>query len=136
MILFHSSDLIWATKIKGTADAIGVAARPVRTLEMLEARLADSDVTAVVVDLEAPDVALALIRHLRRADRGAREHRIRVLAYGPHVATDEFELARRAGADHVVARGAFNARMSSILSDLATPVLKPPTSGGSTETTG
>lgn len=136
MILFHSSDLIWATKIKGTAEALGLAARPVRTLEMLEARLADSDVSAVVVDLEAPDVALALIRRLRPADRGAREHAIRVLAYGPHVATDQFDLARRAGADHVVARGAFNARMSSILSDLATPAVRLPTSGGSAEASG
>ena len=136
MILFHSSDLIWATKIKGTAEAAGLAARPVRTLEMLEARLADSDVSAVVVDLEAPEVALALIRRLRPADREAREHAIRVLAFGPHVATDQFELARRAGADHGVARGTFNARMSSILSDLATPSLRPPASGGSAEATG
>lgn len=133
MILFHSADLIWATKIKGTAESLGLAARPVRSLEMLEARLADCDVTAMVVDLEAPEVAVSLISRVRPADRTAREHTIRVLAYGPHVATDQFEHARRAGADHVIARGAFNGRMSSILSDLATTPLRPPASGGSVE---
>lgn len=121
MILFHSADLIWATKIKGTADALGVAARPVRTLEMLEARLADSPVTALLVDLEAPEVAKALIARVRPPAADAPERRIRVLAYSPHVAVDDLAEARALGADRAMARGAFNSHMSSIIKDLATP---------------
>jgi len=117
MILFHAADLIWATKIKGTADALGLAARPVRTVEMLEARLADSQVRALVVDLDAPDVALALIRSIR--SRAGPSLPIRVLAFGPHVAVDDLASARAAGADSVMPRGAFNAHMPSILKDLA-----------------
>ncbi len=41
MILVHAADLLWATKIRATADACGVAVRPVRNVDMLEARLAD-----------------------------------------------------------------------------------------------
>ena len=36
-VLFLAADLIWATRIKATAEDLGVAARPVRTMEMLEA---------------------------------------------------------------------------------------------------
>lgn len=117
MILYHAADLIWATKIKTTADAAGIAARPVRSVEMLEARLADSPVVALMVDLEAPEVALALLRRVQVAAGSGRP--IRTLAYGPHVATEQFELARASGAGMVMARGALNARMSSIINELA-----------------
>lgn len=115
MILYHCADLIWATKIKGAADALGLAARPVRTVEMLEARLGDSRPTGLVVDLDASEAALALIGRARaEAGWGGR-----IVAFGPHVAVEALEAARRAGADAVMARGAFNARMSEVLRDLA-----------------
>lgn len=118
MILYHAADLIWASKIKGAADAIGVQARPVRSIEMLEARLADSPVRALLVDLEAPDLAVALIQRARQHRIGTSGAAIRTLAYGPHVATERFEAARAAGADAAIARGAFDQRMSMILRDL------------------
>lgn len=42
MILYFAADLLWASKIKLTADAIGIVCRPVRSVSMLEARLADT----------------------------------------------------------------------------------------------
>jgi hypothetical protein len=118
MILYHAADLIWATKIKGTADAIGVPARPVRTLEMLAARLADSPVRALIVDLEAPETAIELLTAVRNRDKAADGGSIRTLAFGLHVAADRFAQARVAGATTLMARGAFSARMSSVLRDL------------------
>lgn len=117
MILYHAADLIWATKIKTVAEASGFAARPVRSVEMLDARLADSPVRALMVDLEAPDVALALLRRVREQRN---DGSIRTLAFGPHVAAEWFDRARASGADLVMARGALNARMPMILKDLAT----------------
>jgi hypothetical protein len=118
MILFHSADLIWATKIKAAADALQIAARPVRNVEMLHARLADSPVRALVVDLEAPEVAMELVRAVRSRANTPGNPPIRTLAFGPHVAADRFALARAAGVDFVMARGTFAARMPSILKDL------------------
>ncbi|MFN7019929.1 MAG: hypothetical protein ACK4WH_01210 [Phycisphaerales bacterium] len=115
MILYHCADLIWATKIKGTAEALGLAARPVRTVEMLEARLGDTRPTGLVVDLEAPEVALALIGRARAEPGWAGK----VVAFGPHVAVEAMAAAKRAGADAVMARGAFNAGMPGVLRDLA-----------------
>lgn len=122
MILYHSADLLWATRIKKTGEAVGVACRPVRSLDMLKARLADSPVAAVIVDLDAPEVALELIRALRGSD--GREpldsaRSIRILAFGPHVAVDDFAAAKAAGADTVLARGAFDRSLDRFLIELA-----------------
>ena len=88
MVLYAAADLIWATKIKATADALGVACRPVRSLEMLEARLADTRPVAVLVDLDKGEDGLALIARLRDERAGEREKAIRVVAWGPHVAKE------------------------------------------------
>lgn len=66
-ILYAAADLLWATKIKSTGDALGIACRPVRNLDMLNARLADSNVVALLVDAEIGPLALDLIRTIRDA---------------------------------------------------------------------
>lgn len=126
MIVFFATDLIWATRIKGTADTLGVACRPVRTPEMLAARLADSPVRAMIVDLDTPDVALELIGRLRgweadRANDGGppATGRVRIVAFGPHMAKDDLQAAREAGADDVLPRGAFDHNLPDIMLDLA-----------------
>jgi hypothetical protein len=116
MLLYAAADLLWASKIKATADALGLPARPVRTLEMLEARLADTpDIAALIVDLDKGDDALALIARLRDARAQGRERAIRILAWGPHVAKDLLQSARDHGANEVLTRGGFDANMDDIL---------------------
>jgi len=123
MILYLAADLLWATKIKGCADLLGLPCRPVRSLDMLDARLAEqtpeAPVSAVLLDLEKPDEALAMIARLRGPGASDEERRITLLAFGPHVLTDLFQRARDAGADRVLARGALDRTMSDVLRSLA-----------------
>ena len=121
MILYSAADLLWATRIKAAADDLGIAARPVRDLAMLEARLAEGGVTGLIVDLEVFEAASALVGRLRGSDSGPREAAVRIVAFGPHVATDRFEAIRAAGADEVLPRGAFDRRLADVLSALAGP---------------
>jgi CheY-like chemotaxis protein len=114
-ILYLAADLLWASKIKGTADALAIPARPVRTLEMLEARLADTDAKALLLDLEKPDESLQMIARLRGPSATDRDRSIRLIAWGPHVAKDLLQQARTAGADEVLTRGAFDHNMQEIL---------------------
>lgn len=114
MILYFAADLLWASRIKATADALGLAARPVRTTDMLEARLADSAPAALVVDLDKPDVALALI-----AAAAGRTPKLKIVAWGPHVEKVTLQQARNAGADEVLTRGAFDHNLEEILLRLA-----------------
>jgi hypothetical protein len=121
MILYCAADLIWATRIKSTADGLGIPCRPVRNVEMLKARLADSQVRAVILDLETPGTSLAILRTLRGTPTEPAmdpDRKIRTLAFGPHVAAELFEQARAAGADRLLARGAFDRALPEILQDL------------------
>ncbi|MCC5785398.1 MAG: hypothetical protein JJU33_01705 [Phycisphaerales bacterium] len=119
MILYLASDLIWATKIKGVAEHVGLPCRPARTLEMLEARLADCEVAAVLLDLEKPEEAMAMIARLRGDGASEQDQKIRVVAFGPHVLVELFQQARDAGADEVLARGVLDRNMPEILLALA-----------------
>lgn len=118
MILYSAADLIWATRIKSTADDLGIPCRPARNERMLRDRLADSTVRAVLLDLEAPDRAWELLAILRGPDAEPGTGAIRVLAWGPHVAVDLFERARRLGADEVLTRGAFSSGLPGLLGRL------------------
>ena len=118
MIVYLAADLIWATRIKATAESLGISARPVRTLEMLEARLVDSDIAAMIVDLESPESALALIQRLKGETASRLERAIRVVAFGPHVHKELFDEARRAGADDVLTRGSFDHNLPEIMLNL------------------
>ena len=118
MICFCAADLLWATRIKSTADALGISCRPTRNLEMLEARLVDSPVRSLIVDLEA-EPGMSLIRRLRGEGAHERGKAVRIVAFGPHVAVEMFAEAKRAGADVLMARGAFAGRLPEILRQLA-----------------
>ncbi len=119
MILYFAADLLWASRIKATADALGLPARPVRTLEMLEARLADTEPVALLADLDKPETALVLINRLRAPSASERDRAIRIVAWGPHVAKDVLQSARDHGADEVLTRGAFDHNLQDILLKLS-----------------
>jgi hypothetical protein len=103
-------------------------------MEMLRARLSEGGVRGVIVDLEAGDLALEVIRGVRvhaaegaaAADRGGVPGGVGsaapaapvIVAFGPHVAVEAFAAAKAAGADRVLARGAFDRGLVEILKGL------------------
>jgi hypothetical protein len=118
MIVYLAADLIWASKIKGTADALGLPCRPVRTMDMLEARLAENGVKAFVADLVA-EPAIEMIQRARREPVAPGERPIRIVAFGPHVEREKLQQARDAGADDVLTRGHFDHHLDELLISLA-----------------
>lgn len=127
LILYFAADLLWASKIKATADALSISCRPVRSVEMLEARLADcltdpspdKVVRALLVDLDKREEAFALVRRLRDGRATSEQRKIHVLAWGPHVEKDLLQAARDVGASQVLTRGAFEHGMEARLRSLA-----------------
>ena len=119
MILYLANDLLWATRIKATAEDLGLAARPVRSVEMLEARLKDTEPTGIILDLESADVAMEILGRVRGTAASDRERAIRVVAFAPHVHVEAMEAARVAGADRVMTRGAFDGGLGRVLQDLS-----------------
>ncbi len=104
-------DLIFATKIKSTAEAAGVDVQVVATLEALSERLDGQPDALVLIDLDGsaldPVEAIALCRR--------RDLPPRTIAFSPHVRSDLLAAAATAGAGEVLARSAFVKRLPAIL---------------------
>ena len=122
MIVYCCTDLIFATKIHSTADALGIVCRPARDVEALGARLdrvddgkANDAVSAVMIDLTIGEAALDLIRQAKGHEAGPE-----VIAFAPHVEVDMLRAAEGLGADRVMPRGAFAAQLPQLLEACST----------------
>jgi len=117
MIVYCCSELIFATKVRSTAEALGVTSRPVRNAEMLTARLDQVDdgkpnapVAAVFLDLETGDHALDLLTQAKAHDPA-----LPVIVFASHVLTDLLLAAQQRGADQVLTKGAFSTQLPDLL---------------------
>lgn len=109
MIIYCCVDLIFSTKIRSTAEHLGVPARPAHNTQMLCDRLEQVDddrlndpVTAVLIDLELGNLALDMIKQVKGHDPS-----IPVATFGSHVETSVLQTAHKHGADTVMARSQF-----------------------------
>ena len=103
------SDLIFATKIRSTAAALGVEVAVVRDRAAMLLHL--DDAATVILDLNLnSDDAVELIRLAR-----ARPAAPRIIAYCAHVDKELATAAEEAGADAVMPRSKFVATLPEIL---------------------
>jgi len=117
MIVYCSQDLIFATKIRSTAESLGVPSRPIRNASALDKRLNQVDdgklndpVTGVLIDLEMGPTGLDLIDQTKKHNAD-----IPVIAFGSHVATQTLQAAHDRGADFVMPRSQFTANLPALL---------------------
>ena len=117
--LLLSDDLIFISRITGTARSLGLTVRPARTVEALEAQARQENPTCVLVDLGFPGLDVPdLIGRLRAACPAAP----RVVGYGSHVDAAGLKAARAAGCDLVLPRSAFVEQLPTALPEwLANP---------------
>lgn len=97
---------------------MGTPCRPVRSLEMLELRLKDEPVRAVLLDLETDELAFAIMDRLRGDRASDPERAITLIAWGPHVLVDQLAEARARGCDRVLTRGQFANGLAELLVQL------------------
>ena len=102
--LLLSDDLIFTSRVAGTARDLGFTIKAARSAEALVALARAATPRCVILDLANPGLAVAdLLRRLR--DLGAPLPR--VVAYGPHVDAAALRAAREAGCDPVLPRSKF-----------------------------
>ena len=99
--LLLSDDLIFTSRIVGTARDLGLEIGAARTLGDLQRRLDVVAPVCVILDLHHPDLKTFDAIPLLKA-RG-----LRVVGYGSHVAADVLHAARQAGCDVVWPRSKF-----------------------------
>ena len=112
-VLAAVSDLMFASKIRGTAEHLNVTAHFARTADTLF-DAAKSDVPSVII-LDLHDERLdpfALVERLK-ADEQLRG--VPVVGFFSHVHVELQRRAKEAGMDHVLPRSAFTQRLPQIL---------------------
>lgn len=114
--LLLTRDLMFLSKVTGTAAQLGVRIESTGAVDQLLARAASS-VRVVIVDLGVNDV------DLRSLIAGLPAQRPVTIAFGAHVDVDRLAMAQAAGFDLVLPRSKF----SATLPDLLREVLKLPT---------
>jgi CheY-like chemotaxis protein len=106
------SDLIFATKIRSTAESLGLSVQVVRTPAAYQEALCAGGITQVILDLnlEGADPLEALRVALSAPQKP------RVIAYLSHVQVALAEKARSTGADLVLPRSVFVSHLTKLLS--------------------
>jgi CheY-like chemotaxis protein len=102
--LLLSDDLIFVSRVTGTARALGLTVRSARTADALLKLAAPQAPTCVLLDLHNPGLDLAYLL-LRLGE--VCPARPRVVAYGSHVEAGVLQAARAAGCDPVLPRSQF-----------------------------
>ncbi len=108
------TDMIFETKIRTTADSIGVSVETTASIDEFRAALDATSPGLVIVDLNVTCGSPAEAVGVAKAHPSAP----RVLAYCSHVQTIEMRAAEDAGADEVWPRSRFNTRLPLLLQDL------------------
>jgi DNA-binding NarL/FixJ family response regulator len=111
-VIAFIDDLVFESKVRASAEALGVPLVVARSPAAAEAELAKGGATVLVVDLEAMSGdPLRVIRAARALPAPPRVH-----AYGSHVQVDLARAAQEAGADDVMPRSRFVTQLAAILS--------------------
>jgi DNA-binding NarL/FixJ family response regulator len=106
--LLLSDDLIFTSRITGTAQALGLTVKAARSAEALVNLARQERPGGVIVDLANPGLSVPdLLRQLRDVCVPMP----RVVAYGSHVDAAGLKAAREAGCDLVLPRSAFVERL-------------------------
>ena len=109
-IIALATDLLFATKIRSTAEALGTTVQIVRGPDSLRKALSDgADLLIFDLNADVPDPA-GLIREVK-----ARPQPPRIIAFCSHVQADLMADARTAGADQVLPRSRFTADLPALL---------------------
>jgi len=109
-LLLFAKDLLFETRIRSTAEALGIVLRSARDSRTVLGLLANSGVAGLIVDLDCGEDAVAVVEAARR-EKAA----LRIVAFGPHVQAALLERAGAAGADDVMPRSRFTQQLPEIL---------------------
>jgi CheY-like chemotaxis protein len=110
--LLLSDDLIFTSRVTGTARDLGLSVMAARSADVLLGLAAQQPPACVIVDLQNPGLEL---RNLLDSLRGICRPMPRVVAYGSHVDAESLRAARLAGCEPVLPRSQFVEQLAAEL---------------------
>lgn len=112
-VLAAVDDMLFVSKIRATADHLGIELRSVRSAELLISLAREGAADLIIVDLHSQKLdPLALVKALKSEERLAS---IRLLGFFSHVQTELGKAAVAAGYDVVIPRSVFARDLAEIL---------------------
>ncbi|HEX2570410.1 MAG TPA: hypothetical protein VH877_12705 [Polyangia bacterium] len=112
-VAYLCTDLLFTSKIRETARALGHETEACRDARSLAATARDARL--IIIDLRRPDALAALIQ--LRAEAATAE--VPAIGFCDHERTDLMESAHQAGCSLVLAKGKFSSDLRRLLSDQA-----------------
>jgi len=106
-------DLFFASKIRGTAEALKVSVSFPRTLDSLIESVGSEPPRLIICDLNATRIDPIRLSKRLKADETLRS--IPLLGFFSHVDTELQRHATEAGFDHVLPRSAFTSKLPQII---------------------
>jgi CheY-like chemotaxis protein len=110
--LLVSRDLIFTSKIKGTADALGYRLVVAGNQALAVSSIETSQPRLILIDLTAGDIAR---REALEAYRQTAGPEVWLVAFGPHVDVESLAMARSAGCQLVLPRSKLAAELPELL---------------------
>ena len=111
MVLAAVDDLLFSSKIRATAKQVGVDVTFTRTPDDILAQVRQLKPSLAIFDLNSGKTDPVRVIGLLKAEGAS----VRTIAFASHVHVDLIQAARHAGADEVLPRSAFAARLADIL---------------------
>jgi CheY-like chemotaxis protein len=109
-VLALPADLIFGARIRATAESVGASVIIAKSPDDLLARAADQETRLIILDLDRRGLNITDVVKKLKATSSAP-----ILAYVSHVREDAIREAKAAGADRVIARGAFANQLGDLL---------------------
>ena len=110
LVIALPADLIFGARIRAAADGAGTNIIIAKNPDDVLNKAADPETRLIILDLDRRGLNIAdLISRLKATSPA------RILAYVSHVREDAIQEAKRAGADKVIARGAFANQLQELL---------------------
>ena len=106
-------DILFAAKIRATAEHLDVTLRSVRNAETLLKVARETGANLIIVDLHAEDVDPIAVAKVLKSDEQL--HAVRLLGFFSHVRVDLQKGAVAAGYDVVIPRSVFSRDLAEIL---------------------
>jgi CheY-like chemotaxis protein len=106
-------DMLFISKIRATAEHVGVDVRFVRNADAVLAGIRDNRPNLIIVDLHAQKIDPIALAVALKSDPELQA--IELMGFFSHVQTDLMREATEAGYDRVVPRSAFSNDLASIL---------------------
>ena len=114
IVLYLTRDLFFSSRVVSLARAAQIDVIVCSQIGLVEPRIGESGVGAVLLDLEHPE---ADPEQIMKRVQGLNP-RPRIVAYGPHVKEDLLQAAQGVGCDAVMSRGQFDKQILPYLQAL------------------